>query len=90
MKFSDLKREAERLTPKQVPENLRVLAQDPRFPALVAWLEGNRREWARCVTSQAIAKDHGKLAHAAGSLYALEVLVGQLQTTVDKPAKEDA
>ncbi len=90
MKFADLKREADRLTAKQVPDNLRVLAQDPRFPALVAWLEGNRREWARCVTSQAIAKDHGKLAHAAGSLYALDVLVGQLQVVIEKPPKEEA
>lgn len=89
MKFADLQREATRLTAKQVPDNLRVLAQDPRFPALLAWLEGNRREWGRCVTSQAIAKDHGKLAHAAGSLYALDVLLAQLQTTLEKPARDD-
>jgi hypothetical protein len=42
----------------------------------------------QAVTSQKLASDHGKLAHAAGSLYALQILLGQLHNLkADRPSE---
>ncbi len=82
MSYEELMEAGRRLTPKQVEGQLRELARDDRFAAVLAWLERNHRAWVASVSDQRLAKDHGALAHASGSLHALELLTAQLQTTL--------
>lgn len=79
MNFPDLVVAARGLRAEAVNNQLRALMDDPKFPAVLAWLERNERAWSGAVTNQKLAVDHGKLAHAAGSLYALQILQSQLQ-----------
>lgn len=83
-RFTNLQAASRLLTEKQMHAGIRSLAAHPSFPALIHWLEVNERAWSSAVSGQGLAAEHGKLAHAAGSLYGLQVLVGQLQSVVDK------
>jgi hypothetical protein len=87
MTYAELKSAADRLTASQVDAQLRSLAAQPQFPALIAWLDRYGDSWADTMTNQALAKDHGKLAHAAGSTYALRILQQSLRNIIEKPAK---
>lgn len=87
MRYIELMEAARQLTPDQVNTQLRELARDPRFGAVVAWLEGNREAWVIEVTKQRRAENHGQLAHTAGSLHCIEVLRGQLLQVIEKPKK---
>lgn len=88
MRYLELMEQARTLTAEQIAPQLRALATDVRFVALVAWLEGNRESWVIEVTKQNRAGDHGQLAHAAGSLHAIEVLRGQLMQAIEKPKRQ--
>jgi hypothetical protein len=90
MNFADLVTTGRGLRPEAVNSQLRALLDDPKFPAVLAWLDRNERSWSSAVTNQKLAADHGKLAHAAGSLYALQILQSQLQNLSDKRGKPDA
>lgn len=90
MRYIELMEQARALAPEQINVQLRGLATDPRFAALVAWLEGNRESWVIEVTKQNRAGDHGQLAHAAGSLHAIEILRGQLMQAIEKPKRAKA
>lgn len=70
---------------KDVKESLRQLARDVRFAAVVSVLLRYERAWSSAVSDQAIATDHGKLAHAAGSLYGLRVLQQAMAGIIDPP-----
>ncbi len=87
MAYNELQSQANRLTGEQIAAQMRSLAASPHFPALIAWLDRYGDDWAATMTNQALAKDHGKLAHAAGSTYALNLLRQSLRTLVDKPAR---
>jgi hypothetical protein len=87
-RYEELSDAGRALTTEQVEAQVRVLARDPRFAALVALLERNHAAWAQAVSDQRICESHGKLAHAAGSLRALEVLRGQIAALVNRPARE--
>lgn len=87
MSFAELKADGARLTRAQVTTHMRNMASDPRFAAFVAWLGAYEEDWLAASTSQKLAGDHGKMAHAAGSAYALRLLLRDLQCVVDKPAR---
>lgn len=87
MNAQELSEAGRRMSAKQVTEGLRLLAQDPRFVVVVAWLERNEAEWTRVVSSQSLAPDHGKLAHAAGSLHGIQVLLAQIRQALDTKGK---
>ena len=87
MNFADMVEKAHGLKPAAVNAHLYALMDDPKFPAVLAWLERNERAWTQTVTSQKLASDHGKLAHAAGSLYALQILLGQLHNLKSEPVE---
>jgi len=57
---------------------IQSLGNDDRFCAVVGWLERNREAFINEGSRQALASDHGKLAHAQGSVHAINVLRAQL------------
>lgn len=77
-RFEELRVASRDLQPLEIREMMLQLSRDPRFAAVFAWLEAYREEWAKTVSSQKLAADHGKLAHTAGCLHALLVLEGSL------------
>ncbi len=78
MKYDELQAVAAGVPPAEVDNLLRSLARDDRFLAVVAWLDRNREGFVRAGSKQDIASDHGKLAHAQGSVHATTVLIAQL------------
>jgi hypothetical protein len=82
MTYSELQDQGRKLDVRALPGELRRLADDPHFSGLVAWLDRNLESWEESFTQQSLAGDHGKLAHAAGSVYALRVLRRQLANTL--------
>jgi hypothetical protein len=90
MTYHDHETAGRTLTPAQVNAQLIELARDPRFAAVVAWLDRNHVSWSGTVSKQPLAGQHGQLAHAAGSLHALQVLQGQLMGLLAKPARKRA
>ena len=84
MTYDELSEAGRKLGERQVYDQIKELARDPRFAAVAAWLDRNEAAWAATAASQTMAKEHGKLAHAAGSLHAVQVLRGQLMTALGK------
>lgn len=74
------------MDPVEAQAQIRSLAADQRFAAVVAWLRSKEEAWAATVASQGMAAEHGKLAHAAGSLYCCQALSGSLRQIVEPPA----
>jgi hypothetical protein len=66
------------LKPEELDGLLRSLSKDDRFCAVVAWLDRNREAFVNAGSRQEIAGDHGKLAHAQGSVHAMNTLAAQL------------
>ena len=90
MKYSELIRAGREMTAEGKATNLRSLATDPRFPAVVALIEDARVEFTKAFADQKIAAYHGPLAHTAGSLYALDYLEGLLRQQADAKPKRAA
>lgn len=88
-RYDELAEGARALGEPEIRATLRQLARDPRFAAVVAWLSRYQESWARTVSSQVLAADHGKLAHASGSLHALQLLQGSLRVLLEE-RKESA
>lgn len=80
MTYEEHLKRAWSLSPKQAREELVQIARDQRFAAVVAFIEAHRLSWSQAVGAQSMASDHGKLAHAAGSLHATDRLIGELRT----------
>ena len=74
---------ADKFTEGQIAGQIGELARDPRFSAIIGWMERNISSWGGAVSAQSLADSHGRLAHAAGSLHAIHVLRGQLINLVD-------
>jgi hypothetical protein len=87
MTFAEMQQAGRELTPDLMKAQLRTLAQDPRFPAVVALVDRNLDSWQTSFAGQPIAESHGKLAHAAGSLHALLILRGQLAACLTTRSK---
>lgn len=79
------------MKPEQIRTAVRSLSQDPRFAGLVAWIDRYHASWTTTASNQSLADSHGRLAHAAGSLHALEILRTGLKAIVDgRKAEETA
>ena len=85
------------LNPAELDNLLQSLGRDDRFCGVIAWIERNREAYINEGSRQALASDHGKLAHAQGSVHALNVLRAQLasllspvpvQGGMEKPPEE--
>lgn len=83
--YQDLLENARAMEPGEADAWLRLLLTEPRFVAVVNWIDRNRESFAMAVSDQARAAEHGRLAHAAGSLHAMHVLAAQLANIL-KPA----
>ncbi len=86
-RYDELLEAAKAYRPGQVEAQMRVLARDDRFAAVVAWIAGNLDGFAAAASAQRLADSHGQLAHAAGSHHALRVLDGQLRNAI-QPARQ--
>jgi hypothetical protein len=77
-KFDEMMEAGRRMSGPEIQENLKGLARDPRFAAVLAWVVNNREGFVVAGAEQKIAGDHGKLAHNAGSVHALNLELAQL------------
>lgn len=75
LKYAAKLAEARKLSEEDARWQLQSLCEDPRFLAVIAWLDGTRDKWVQAVGHPTMAEDPGKLAHAAGSLAALNGLL---------------
>lgn len=85
MTFSEHLDNSRAMTLPQMDNLLRTLGRDERFAAVVGWLERNREAFVKAGSRQDLAADHGKLAHAQGSVHALHVLTAQLANLFTTP-----
>jgi hypothetical protein len=85
-----LARERLKDDPKRWCEEIRQLAADDRFAAVVALVIQLQDDWDATASSQALAACHGKLAHAAGSKHAMNVLRGRLQILLSGERQDPA
>ncbi len=84
-RYDELKEIAAGYRPGQCEQQMRVMARDERFAAVVGWIAANLEAFGGAASAQKLADSHGRLAHAAGSHHALRVLEAQLRTAVDPP-----
>ena len=90
MKFAKLEQLANALTPEEASAQLRSLAADPRFAAVV-WLVKDQKELASDSSARLdFANNHGCLAHAAGVRYGMLELEGKIKQITDPPKNRGA
>lgn len=70
------------MTAQELEDELRSFAQDPRFCAVVGWLDATQRRFSEEGCRQALAKEHGVLAHCQGSVYGLGLALAQLRAAM--------
>lgn len=87
MTYQEHKISGEGLSSPEVDAALQSLALDERFCAVVAWLERNREAFIAAGSRQEFAGDHGRLAHAQGSVHAVNVLASQLANLMSPGAQ---
>lgn len=85
MNYLELKAAALGLSVPQREALLASLTLDGRAVALVGWLEANREAFVNAGSRQDIAAHYGKLAHAQGSVHALNVLIAQIAALMKPP-----
>lgn len=71
--------ENRRQRPTVVADNLRSLAQDARFAAVIALLMRDRDSYVTHGSSTTMAAHHGPLAHCQGSVSACDRLLGAIE-----------
>jgi hypothetical protein len=64
--------EAKTMDPQEMAATLRLLAMDPRFAAVLAFLWMRRESYVKSASAQKFATHHGVLAHGMGSVNALD------------------
>lgn len=83
-RFEDLETAGRELTDAEVQDQLRMLARDERFAAVVAWLARSEAAWRLDVAGHANGEKQGHLAASAGGMGACLRLQAQLRSIVDK------
>jgi len=79
---------ANAMTRPQAEAELESLAAvDPRFRSVLKVLIDDWNSYSVAVVGQNLAGDHGKLAHCAGSMHALTVVMEQLRRAVTPPGE---
>jgi hypothetical protein len=87
MKFEKLMEVGRGMEEAEIAANLQSLASEPRFAAVVALIHNHREQYVDGGCVQALADSHGKLAHNAGSVYALNVLLGRIRQVCNPPKR---
>jgi len=88
MNFKDLQMAADQLPGEHVARDIWALASDPRFPAVVALLDDVRKTRLAQGCGAAESNNHGVLAHAMGSVDAVDEIKARIQTLIEPPAEE--
>jgi hypothetical protein len=71
--------ETRRQRPTAVADNLRSLALDARFAAVIALLMRDREMYVKHGSSTTLAPHHGPLAHCQGGVSACDRLLGAIE-----------
>jgi hypothetical protein len=87
MTFEKLKAAGVAMSEKEIEDTFRSLVNDQRFAAVVAVILNHREQYVNGGTIQQLANSHGSLAHNAGSVHALNVLLGKIQQVSNPPKK---
>jgi hypothetical protein len=87
MTYEQHRQLALKLSREQAESDLEMLGHDPRFSAVVAWLERSREMWINSGSRQEMAGDYGRLAHGQGSVHACNILIAQLAHLLAPPSK---
>jgi len=87
-RFEELHRQAREMSPKEWTAQLHSLARDPRFAAVLAFVESQYNGWVDTAASQKLSYHHGPLAHAQGSVYAIKSLRGALRVLVNEKERQ--
>lgn len=87
MKFATLEEKGRAMSDQEIAANVRSLANDPRFAAVVGIVMRHKEQFVDGGAVQALANSHGALAHNAGSVYALNGLLGVIKQISDRPKR---
>lgn len=90
MKFQTLEAKARGMSEREIDDSLRSLSADPRFAAVVAIVLRHKEQFVDGGSVQALAGNHGALAHTSGSVYALNCLLGAIKQVCQPPKKRGA
>jgi hypothetical protein len=69
---------------KDLDEQLTSLTQDPRFVAVLGWLEQRKEAYVASGSAQRMAAHHGSLEHCMGSVFAYQELMDELKGMFEK------
>jgi|GEM_PF-1227626 len=87
MSFDELILKSRELTPQQVAVDLKTLSANTQFLSVLALIHRNCESFSRASANQKISSNHGTIAHAAGSHYAMQLLEDQLREIIDARPK---
>lgn len=88
MTYDDLLELGRKMAPEVREENLRALARDSRFAALLFHVEQQKDEFVRAFANPEIANFPGCLQHSAGSIHTHLVIQEYLRGLCDAPPPE--
>lgn len=83
MTLEKLQAAARAMGQKEIEQALFSLADDPRFPAVLALMQQHRESYIVSGTQQSFANHHGPLAHNNGSIFALDTLRDAIRARVE-------
>lgn len=86
-RYAKLLKLARDMSPEEVNDTLKSLANDNRFAAVVALIEEQKELAADFSCDLKFANSHGALAHAGGVRYGMRELAGRIRMLTDPPRK---
>ena len=87
MTYAKLQQLDNNMGQEEMHDSLVSLVNDPRFAAVVKLLESHREQFVSATSQQALAAHHGALAHAGGSIYALDTFAGVVKQLCEPPKR---
>jgi hypothetical protein len=85
-RFEEILEAGRRLSPGDIKAQILSLSRDSRFPAIVEAIRRSRETWVEQGSSDGVASDLGKQARCNGAVFALRLLMSQIQkASDDKP-----
>ncbi len=88
MDFREIEARALLMSDDDMGVQLRSLMEDERAVALIRQITLHRDSYIKSGWHQSRAEQHGVLAHAAGSAFAMDALLGRLHQIFDSPHQE--
>ena len=85
-RFEEILEAGRRLSPAEVKAQLLSLSRDDRFPAVIEAIRQSRENWVEQGSSDGVASDLGKQARCNGAVFALKLLLSQIQRAADDKA----